>query len=245
MEYFRDPDNRMQAGFALNAGRLLKQYLDLSLKKNPDERYDATITICVLQALLTNCAELLKAMKGDQKKTWGENVTDIPYRWGIKHHFIVDYTFKPNLTYSKFLTHLRNSLSHPTSTDKDFPYKATGYTTLRDGSGIISKFRFIDSPWVDRGQFISRASSTTESEVIDLIKFFPGRKTLGLEVKRSGNGRYEVYKENQIYYPFFEVEITLSDLVNLAIELANFLAQPVRKDWDGKTIEHIIPVHSI
>jgi len=240
MEYFRESNNKIQAGFALNAGKLLKQYLDISSKKYFESKYDATLTICVLQSLLTNCAELLSAMKKNQQKTWDEHIPDIPHRWGIKRYFIVNYTFKPNLTYSEFLTHLRNSLSHPTSTDKPPHYKATGYTTVPDSSGIISKFRFIDSPWVERGQLMSWASSKTESKVKDRLEKFPERTIIGLEVKMSPNGNYEVYQKNQIYYPVFEAEITLSELVDLAIELANFLAQPIREDWDGKTIKRLI-----
>ena len=62
MEYSRDEKNRIRAGFALNAGRLLEQYSRLSAGVRASERYDATLTICILQSLLTNCWELLKAM---------------------------------------------------------------------------------------------------------------------------------------------------------------------------------------
>jgi hypothetical protein len=240
MEYFREPNNKIQADFALNAGKLLKQYLDLSSKKNLESKYDATLTICVLQSLLTNCAELLSAMKKNQRKTWDEHIPDIPHRWGIKRYFIVNYTFKPNLTYSEFLTHLRNSLSHPTSTDKPPHYKVTGYTTVPDSSGIISKFQFIDSPWVDRGKLMSWTSSMNKESIKKRLEKFAEIKASGVEIKKSPDGKYEIYKKDQIYYPVFEAEISLSELVDLAIELANFLAQPVRKDWDGRTIERLI-----
>ena len=69
MEYFKQPGNIIQAGFALRAGKLLAQYSSLTLTLPAHERYDATLAVCVLQSLLTNCTELLKAMKNKQERT--------------------------------------------------------------------------------------------------------------------------------------------------------------------------------
>jgi len=77
MEYFRQPGNLIQAGFALHAGRLLAQYCSLTTTLRPQAKYDATLVICVLQSLLTNCTELLSDMRAHQKSFFGEIITDI------------------------------------------------------------------------------------------------------------------------------------------------------------------------
>ena len=55
-EYLNDKKTLtgIQAGFALNAGKLLAQY-DRTLRSLPkDQQYDATLTISVLQAVAAN-----------------------------------------------------------------------------------------------------------------------------------------------------------------------------------------------
>jgi len=59
MEHARRFDG-VQAGHAGNAGKLLKQYLQFAAAQPEPDRYEATLTICTLHWLLTQCAELLK-----------------------------------------------------------------------------------------------------------------------------------------------------------------------------------------
>lgn len=240
MEYFRDPKNRIQAGFALNAGKLLIQYDALTTNLTPSAKFDATLAICVLQALLTNCAELLKAMKADRRGLFREDIPDIPYQWGIRRSFVKTNTFPDNLTYEKFIEHLRNALSHPTSSEVEH-YPSTGYTTLPDGSGVISTFRFIDSPWVDRGRIHSKASSSDEQKVKRTAEEFERRHgVMSLEVVCNTNGRYEIFRDRQLYLPIFEAELPLVALTELAIGLANHLAQPAVENWDGETVHRLV-----
>jgi hypothetical protein len=46
VEYFREQHNKIQAGFALHAGKLVAQYELLERQNN--ENYEATLLICVL-----------------------------------------------------------------------------------------------------------------------------------------------------------------------------------------------------
>lgn len=229
MEYIREPDDKIQADFALNAGKLLAQYGVLTANLKPTEKYDATLTVCALQALLTNCTELMNTRNRQQREFWTDAIPVIPRHWGIKLSFVVENTFPSDLTYGDFVTHLRNALSHPTSPDKAPNHPTTGYTTLPDGSGIISRFCFTDSPWVDRGRVHSKASSTKEENVIKTVDDFEKqhRPGIGLEVRRNPRGKYEVFRDNQIYLPVFKAELPLAALTEMAIDLANFLAQPV------------------
>jgi integrase len=59
-------------------------------------------------------------------------------------------------------------------------------------------------------------------------------------VQNVDGGKYEIRRDGVVYYPIFEAAITVSQLKTLAIELANYIAQPTREDWDGKAIHRLI-----
>jgi hypothetical protein len=242
MEYFRESTNIIQAGFALHTGKLLVQYRNLTENLRPTQKYEATLAVCALQALLTNCTELMSSMKKHQRGFWSDPIPEIGNgHWGISRSFVVTNTFLDDLTYEEFIKHLRNALSHPTSPDKEPKHPTTGYTTLPDGSGDIAQFRFTDSPWVDRGRVHSKASSPKESLVKTTLERFqkdrPG--TNELEV-RFIQGKYQIYQGSQIYLTVFIAELPLSALTDLAIELANHLSQPIVESWDGRTIQRLV-----
>src|SRR5437762_3545132 len=98
--------------------------------------------------------QLLGANRGNEgiseKGIQLEPVRDIPTSFGINLSCVKRNTFSdpPELTSSVFIEHIRNALSHPTYPEKSPRHPSTGYTTMPDGSGIISRLCFIDSPWV-------------------------------------------------------------------------------------------------
>ncbi len=247
-EYSR-PNDKIQAGFALHIGKLLTQYRNLTSNLLPSEKYDATLTVCALQALLTNCTELMASMKKKEKKEncqfWHEPITHIPRHWGIRTSFVKDTCLDEQLTYDIFITHLRNALSHPTAPDKDPHYPSTGYTTIPDDTGIITRFRFIDSPWVDRGKLLYRYSSKIEENVKRSLHSYRHAnqrcrpQANHLEIRKDAN-EYKIYQGDQIYIPVFIAELPLSALTDMAIELANHIAQPVQDNWDGVTIRQLV-----
>ena len=210
-EYFREPNNRIQAGFAQHTGKLLVQYRDLTVKLRPTHKYEATLAVCALQALLTNCTELMSSMQRDQRGFWSAPIPDIGQgHWGISSSFVVRNTFPDELTYEKFITHLRNALSHPTSADRAPKHPTTGYTTVSDGTGVITKFRFTDSPWVDRGCIHSKASSSDEEKINrTLSAFLRNRKDANDLDVRSTQGKYQIYKGNKLYLPIFVAELSM------------------------------------
>ncbi len=239
-EYFRELNNRIQAGFALNTGKLLFQYRSLTANLPPTQKYEATLTICALQALLTTCTELMRAMKRNQPGFWTDPITDIPGHWGIRRSFIVSNNFPAELTYGGFITHLRNALSHPASPDMA-PHPTTGYTTCLDGSNIIARFCFTNSPWVDRGCIHSMASSLDEEQVKKTLKSFQRNQRGASELKVENiQGKYQIYHGNQIYLPVFVAELPLNALTDLAINLANHMSQPTLANWDGRTIQQLV-----
>lgn len=241
MEYFRTPEGKISAGFALNSGKLLGQYLERAQQLSPNERYDATITICVLQALLTSCAELLQSLTRIRKGPWSEPLLDIPHQWGLDRRFVVKNTFPGLLTYERFVEHLRNALCHPTSPDKSPGLPSTGYSTIPQSSGMVGAFRFIDSPWIDRGAFYSSYKNKKRKSVDTALEKFAKRYPENdLGVSSDERGYFFVTQDGRPYVPLFVAEIPLSGLVAVALELANYLAQPIDDSWDKTSVKSLV-----
>jgi hypothetical protein len=241
MQYFEDPDKKIQAGFALNAGKLLDQYQKIAKTLSESSRYDATLTICVLQSMLTNCKELLESMSKNQKGDWFEPLSEIPQRWGLKQIFVEKDTYPAPITYIRFITHLRDALSHPSSPDKKPNLPSTGYISLSDSSGLIKSFRFTESPWVDRGQIYSKYEGKDELKVKNNVSDFEKKYNCNLDVAKNDQGKFQVVdKEGSPYFPIFIAEISLKDLVVVTKELSNYLALPAQQGWDGKTIKQLV-----
>lgn len=240
VEYFREPNNRIQAGFALNAGRLMVQYQEMAGSLPKASRYEATLAICVLQSLLTNCSELLDSMKRHLKEVWMEQLPDIPHKWGLKRGFVTLDTFPAPLTYERFIEHLRNAVSHPTTPDKKPKLPSTGYTTIPGSSGIIEAFRFTDSPWVSRGEDHSRYVHRDQTKMAKELDKFNKKYGCHLEALLNDKGAYQAMHDGQPYRPFFVAEIPLDGLIRIALELSNFLAQPTQERWDGRTVHQLL-----
>lgn len=240
MEYFREPNNTIQAGFALNAGKLLIQYQKIADSLPLESRYDATLIVCVLQSLLTNCSELIDSMKRHLRQVWMEPLPDIPYQWGLRRGFVKKDTFPPPLTYERFIKHLRNSLSHPTIPEKEQILPSTGYTTIPGSSGIIEAFQFTDSPWVDRGKDFSRYVSSDLHKVKESLRRFKRSDDFHLDITCNDNKNYYITYNNAHYRPIFIAEIPLDALFRISLELSNYLAQPTQKHWNGKSVHQLV-----
>jgi len=245
-EYFREPENLIRAGFALNAGKLVTQYLRMTTTLGPAQRYEATLTLCVLQALLTQCSELIKEMSEDQNTEWMQDVTDVPTRWGLRRGFVKVDTFLEPLTYKRFLNSLRNACSHPTgSSSVTFP-QSTGYSTIPGRSGQIETFEFCDSPNVIGGRiddrFLSNARQKVDRKCAELTNAWRklhSNSCPPFEVVKQGN-KFQIYKDNQPFLQVFKAEIGLPDLIKIVSFVANYLAQPTQDFWDGSTVSQLI-----
>ncbi len=159
MEYARE-EGLIRAGFALHAWRLLKHYEALTRDQSPSLRYEATLTVCVLQSLLTNCWELYKYLGRKSPRVLGavdsfiESLLSEP---GVE----VTSAFPGEAVDAKaVLVHLRNALSHPTMKNTNPP--TTGYTTVEDGSGRVVRMRFTNSPDLNsKGNLTDKARERT------------------------------------------------------------------------------------
>ncbi len=241
-EYVRSNEGKIQADLALRVGRLLRQYGDLTRDLREEKKYDTTLLICALQTLLANCSELLKAMKDRDRVMWRTEINNGIDALGINRNFDIQCNFPGVLTRERFVNHLRNAVSHPTYPDHTPHHQSTGYTTMPDDTGIISKIVFVDSPWIDRGRFHSLATSKRQ-ETVEKCKnklITDYGNDIELNVVQNLRGKYEVRTGDVPYYPTFKAVGSVSQLKMFAIELANYIAQPTREDWDGKTIHSLI-----
>jgi hypothetical protein len=171
-------DGLAMSGFALHAERLLKQYANLTPKVDPADRYEATLTLSVLQFLLTNCWELYKHL--NDKKAARELASLRDYISAMLLEDDVEVTKdlpKPSSRDPKaIIEHLRNALSHPVPSIVDYP--VTGYTTKEDGSSIINRIVFTDSPNVTSKGKLKDVEQEDDIEVFEIE--IPLRRLEGL-----------------------------------------------------------------
>ena len=235
MEYFRQPNNRIQAGFALRAGKLLVQYDEMVSETVPYNKYDATLTIAILQSVLAHCVELIGEMSNKLPAIFNKVIPDIDHVNLINQSHIKDNTFPSILTYGSLIEHIRNALSHPTTSD-NASHPSTGYSTKINGTEIISTFIFVDSPWVTRGKVQTYDEEAKAKNKIIKVNY----ANYGLTVHKNQKNKYEIHKDSKVYYPYLVAEIPLETLKVFTKEIANLLAQPAIDDWDGKTIKVLV-----
>lgn len=153
MEPQRD-DDVIRAGFALHAWQLLTQYEQLTKDLSPAGRYEATLTVCVLQSLLTNCWELWKFLNDRKASRVLEPLQEYTLAMLGDPEVEVNDSVPGQPDLKAVLMHVRNAVSHPRMIETDPP--TTGYTTVEDGTGIVSRLRFTDSPDLTSKGFLRR-----------------------------------------------------------------------------------------
>lgn len=250
MQYFQEEQNKIRAGFALNAGRLIAQYTKVIENFPANEHYDVTLAICILQALSTNCSELIDEMKKNNdsfRDLWGKRVPDLHPKLGLKGAVVEKHTFYEDLTYGAYITHIRNGLCHPTFSKPSELYETTGYTTRASHNDVISNVIIIDSPWVCRGKLLSKYVNGNETKINAILNTYIDsnsiyrEKMTELEVAKNINGKFQIYKSSphEPYYPIFKANFPIQSLNSLARNLANYLAQPAIDGWNGQEIREL------
>jgi hypothetical protein len=208
--------------------KLLQQYLQFSPVQPGHDRFKATLTICALHSLLTQCSELLKYTQVNSLKDLQETLTDIPNCLGLTTSVIVENTFPEPLTGAGLLEHLRDALSHP-APDADFRFRPTGFTTTGDGD-TIRGYIFTNSPWIKadaRSAFGEFLPCRTERAAESVIRGFCRHdcKDFALEVLRLQDGRFDVGRGGQPYVPLLVARLSLDVLINMTLVLAESLSR--------------------
>jgi len=239
MEYSRELCS-IQGGLALRAGLLYLQYPNLVRKQSlpEDEQYDATLAVCVLQTLLTNCTELLKVVCDSNESQFLAPISEDDGDWlppdSVKLHDI-----ERTCTLKCALDHIRNALSHPTPARATGDYPVTGYTTLLDGSGRIGVFRFVDSPWVQGKEMGWRYSNRDRKTVKKWADDFARNNDWPDEtfsVRQGKRGKYSVFLNDEPFLAVCTIELSVQDMGRLILSLATYLAQATKADSDWQTI---------
>lgn len=156
-------DDVIRSGLALHASRLLTQYEQLTKDLGPAERYEATLTVCVLQTLVTNCWELWKSLHDKRASRVFEPLREYTLSMLADPEVEVNNSFPGQPDLKAVLEHVRNAVSHPRTNVTNPP--TTGYTTVEDGTGYISRLCFTDSPDLTiRGALRSGALAETDGD---------------------------------------------------------------------------------
>jgi hypothetical protein len=232
MQYFRTDDGQIQADYARRLGIILKQYHEQIIAT---EKYEVSLSLSILQSLLTHCIELLNNLKSSDKKK--NPFYDPPIDsavWGFDNNSIKHNTFfQPELTAEKIVRHIRNALSHPTKININLPHKTTGYITKGDTT-LIETIIFVSSPDLNsRGN--SKTYKTKEAAESTLIRDgnFPG----DVQVIQLANGQFGYQLNDEAFHRIFKIELTPHKLLTLTYSLSSYLSHPLIKLWDGRTFK--------
>jgi hypothetical protein len=229
MDYIRSKDGQIQADFARRLGIILKQYHESNL----EEKYEVSLSLSILQSLLTNCVELLKQLKDREKRTnpiYSSPIDRIV--WGFSEESIKYNSFnQPNINVEKVIRHIRNALSHPTKVDLLSSSKTTGYTT-NNNSPSIENIIFISSPDLNHhGRCKEYQSEESARRNMTNSGDFP----LDVKIMQLANGNFGYQKDGEPFYRIFEIEFSPDNLLVLTYSLASYLSHPLTSAWDGIT----------
>ncbi len=242
MEYERTKDGQIQADFSRRIGQVLIQYGQLSQQLPQDQRYEITLCVCLLQALLTNCSETIKKNRFLNMKALKDlssmKLDKDPVRLGLSIECIEYYSGDlSSLTYSGLLGCLRDALSHPNNQDDSNPdAPVTGYTTSKAESGNLEEIIFIWSPWVCERKRQLRDIFRPYSGAENRRKLERECKNLklklgitDLEIREAPGGYLEVLRDGRAFRPEMRVRLTSTQLRTLTLELSQHLAEPLEK----------------
>lgn len=162
-ELRRDERNLISSGLAYNSWHLLQQYRELTAGLSPSETYESTLSICVLQTVLSNCHELFRNLRRKVPRMV-ESVDSLALSLLADSEVRVVSTFDEEVTGRVFVEHIRNALSHPRMRNTEAP--STGYVTVEDGSGLIARIELVGSPDINfSGQLTGKAKEKLGDDI--------------------------------------------------------------------------------
>ena len=239
MEYFQDPRNQIQADIAYRLGMIAIQYQTLSVPAKED--FSVTLDVCILQNLVTTCAELLDSMTRPERKA-SILTADIGNSriWGLKTEMI-ESTFDGELTGKFVLKRLRNALCHPTALVINDPFPSSGYATIPDGSKKIHQYCFVNSPDVRKsGHPNSYSRSAAERQLEKALGDGDMPEGVGIMRKQNEANKFCFGRDGKPFARIFKIILTVEEIHALVIGLSNHLAQPIQEKWDGVTIAPLV-----
>lgn len=241
MEYFRDDKDQIYSDFAYRLGQIIEQYDKI---KN-EEKFESTLYIVVLQSLLTifNEKAKIKRKRELNNSIFNKSLSDL--NWGIEESCWINNSYVGENSLLNLLFHIRNALSHPTLIFNNVEIKSTGYTTIKDGGGIIKKYRFIDSPDVNSNNHKRQYNKNQIQNIIFGVGVDNTQIKYGLpsdisfKLVDGETNKYYLISDGEAYIRISIIELTTYQLGLLVKNLAVFIAQFLHKNWDGSIKELI------
>ena len=238
MEYFQTDDAQIYADIAYRLGRIVEQYECFYLQLAPEERFNSTLYLSILQILLTICEEHLNQLKTNSRhEDFAKSLNDLALtNWGVDEKCWIKNTFKEEKNLENFITRLRNSVSHPTKTSLDSDTPSTGYTAVKDSAGNIKSFCFINSPDVKNNQRKYYKKDSFEN----LVKYRYSFCQDGIEFKEDSGDKGYLYLNGKPYIRLSIIKLDVHQLKQFVKALANYMAQPIQKNWSGFEIVNLL-----
>jgi len=245
MEYFRDPKNQIYADLAYRMGKIVVQYEKLNIG---EEKFEATLYLAVLQNLMTNCNEHIRQMtrsvRNDSIFKKGIELVN----WGLEKNCWAINTFEEEHNLQNFIARIRNSVSHPTNIDLDSEFPSTGFSTIKDETRVIKKFRFVNSPDTrnNRQKYFTSIAEIENTiyergRVEDKIIHNEFPKEISYEEAKTNNDiKYFLVLKGKPFIRLSIIDLSVKQLGSFVRNLANYLAQPIQENWDGVTIKELL-----
>ena len=227
--YEETEDGLIRASLAGRIGKLLTQY-----KPDATESYDATLTLVLLQALLTICRELLSKPPRELKKIKSEKLIDVPPMHGLGKLMVSNFfPGQPEPTFFDVVDHLRHAVSHPLFPKHDSAIFETGFMAVNGQDGKIAAYRFVHSPDVRKGKNINVVTKSADFD--ERLKSHRKRiidSKLPREVKskineKSFDDRIEFQLDGELLQRVFVMEIPVQNLKIFVGELSKLLSRPL------------------
>jgi hypothetical protein len=243
MEYERTEDGQIQADFAARVGQVLLQYDHLKEKLAVEQQFEATLTICLLQSMLTQCQQLLDRLHYPDRAPYGldelvemanRDLGESPPLLGLSKDCIQEiWPSSKGIKYRDLIEYIRNALSHPLP-QTDMGFARTGFITQRSDSGAINYFIFTASPWVDhKGNLESKwkAKSINPKNIQSLQDRLDGwvgkHGVVGVELKKQSDGWVLPTLYGQLFVPVIRIQLDVFQLRTFLLALSDYLSAPL------------------
>jgi hypothetical protein len=244
MEYERTEDGQIQAAFAQRAGQLLVQYDHLRKQLPPDQQFEATLSISLLQSMLTMCHELLKKRDpGKPSNSLGEllsmanrTLAAEPTLLGLTNECVLErWPSERGITYRHVVECIRNALCHPLPQQPGI-FARTGFTSELSGSGQVTAYVFTQSEWVDssgtRLKPVYVSKSGNEDSLVMMKKkvksWASNNHVIGLDYAVE-NGFWTVVRNGVRFIPVCRIRLNVAQLRTFTAGISDYLSEPVRQ----------------
>lgn len=243
MEYERTDDGEIQADFARRVGQILLQYDQWRQQVPTVDQYESTLTIALLQSLLTMCQELIRKKKRVALELQAvvqlanRSLEKQPSLLGLSSDCVLEsWPSERGLTYREVIDCLRNALSHP-GPQNNCRYPRTGFTSVPGPAGQIAAYEFTQSSWVNSTgsdllpSFSPKVTGSIPPEklVSNVDAWAKNHNVEGIDVGQV-RGRWLPVRYGEPFLPVLKLRVSVAALRVFTIGLSDYLSEPVRSE---------------